>query len=227
MKQRLVEIYFDEFEHTQRFMLCMVAALLIAISVFKLWPVSDKEERISYESIYQEEEILIDNAIVTRQSSLPPPPPKPLVPVPVPDDEVIPEDYDFPDVEDLFDDNELYDESEEIQLGSSEGRLVGDPQQGPRLVKIVEPTISETAKNQNIKAQIIVTFLVGTDGNIEDVFVSEIRLYDGNDYKVVDQIGYGILEATLEAATKWKFIPAKDDGENVKTYVENSFNIGF
>ncbi len=48
-----------------------------------------------------------------------------------------------------------------------------------------------------------------------------------DNFRVVYQIGYGILEATLEAATKWRFIPAKDDGENVKTYVENSFNIGF
>ncbi|MDZ7806946.1 MAG: hypothetical protein U5K71_07510 [Gracilimonas sp.] len=70
--------------------------------------------------------------------------------------------------------------------------------------------------------------MVGADGSVEDAFISEIRLYEGDSFEVVEQIGYGLLEATIEAALKWKFsLPARDNGEPVRTYVENSFNIGF
>ncbi|MFP8488362.1 energy transducer TonB [Gracilimonas sp. Q87] len=206
-------------------MIALIGSLFIFLAIFKLWPASSSEE-VDFLEFYSDEEILIDNAIITRQADSPPPPPKPMVPVPVPNDEIIPEDIEFPDIEDVFAEESF---SELPGRGETSGKaqLVGNPQSPPMLLKIVEPTIPQAVKDQNIKAQIDVTFLVGADGNVEDAFISEIRLFDGDSYKIVDQIGYGLLEATIEAATKWKFSPPRDNGEPVRTYVQNSFNIGF
>lgn len=214
-----------DLDHAQRFMIALIGSLMIILAFFKLWPASPPE-KAEFQEFYADEEILIDNTIITQQADSPPPPPKPMVPVPVPNDEIIPEDIEFPDIDDIPADQST---SEMPGRGETSGKaqLVGDPQTPPMLLKIVEPTIPQAVKEQNIKAQIDVTFLVGANGTVEDAFISEIRLYDGDSFTVVNQIGYGLLEATIEAALKWRFSPARQEGKPVRTYVENSFNIGF
>jgi len=214
-----------DLDHAQRFMIALIGSLMIILAFFKLWPVLPPE-KAEFQEFYADEEILIDNTIITQQADSPPPPPKPMVPVPVPNDEIIPEDIEFPDIDDIPADQST---SEMPGRGETSGKaqLVGDPQTPPMLLKIVEPTIPQAVKDQNIKAQIDVTFLVGVNGTVEDAFISEIRLYEGDSFTVVNQIGYGLLEATIEAALKWRFSPAKQEGKPVRTYVENSFNIGF
>lgn len=225
MINKIRDIYYDELEHQHRFMLSLIYAELIVLMILKLWPAQVAPPE-NFEYSYKDEAIYIERAIVTRQSTAPAAPPKPRVPVPVPNDEVIEEEIDFPEFEDVF--SKLDSDGDQgVSSVGGEGELVGSPERPPGLIRIVEPTTPDAAKRANIKAQIIVTFLVGTEGEVEDAFISEIRLYDGDSYKVVDQIGYGLMEATLEAALKWRFRPARDQGEPVKTYVENSFNIGF
>lgn len=225
MINKIRDIYYSELEHEHRFMFSLICAELILLMILKLWPVQVTTPT-SYDDPFTDEVIYVERAIVTQQMSAPASPPKPEIPIPVPNDEVIEEEIDFPEFEDVFTNFDALGEEGSSETGG-EGEIVGSPEQEPRVVRIVEPTISDVAKRQNIKARIIVTFLVGTNGEIEEAVVSEIRLYSGDSYEVVDQIGYGILEATLEAASKWRFIPARDDGEPVKTYVQNSFNIGF
>lgn len=225
MIQRFVKIYLNDLDHAQRYMIALIGSLMIILACLKLWPVSPPE-KVEFQDFSSNEEILIDNAIITQQADSPPPPPKPMVPVPVPNDEIIPEEIEFPDIEDFSPEESL---TELPGRGETSGKaqLVGDPQTAPMLLKIVEPTVPQAVKDRNIKAQIDVTFLVGADGTVEDAFISEIRLFEGDTYRVVEQIGYGLLEATVEAALKWRFTPARQDGEPVRTYVENSFNIGF
>lgn len=225
MIKTLREIYYGDLNHEHRFMLSLICIELMVIILIKVWPENPKEIT-EYRDTFTDEVIYVEQAIPTRQESAPAAPPRPQIPVPVPDDEVIEEEIDFPEFDDVF--SRIDAEGEE---GSSsvngEGRIVGSPEQPPGLVRIVEPTIPEAAKRADVKALIHVTFLVGLKGEVEEVYINEIRLYDGQEYKVVKQIGYGLMEATLEAAIKWKFRPARDQGEPVKTYVENSFRIGF
>jgi hypothetical protein len=223
--KKIRDIYYDELEHQHRFMLSLIYAELIVLMILKFWPAQVAPPG-NFEYSYNDETIYVERAIVTRQSSAPAAPPKPRIPVPVPNDEVIEEEIDFPEFDDVF--SKLDSDGDQgLSSVGGEGELVGSPERPPGLIRIVEPTTPDAAKRANIKAQIFVTFLVGTDGEVEDAFISEIRLYDGDSYKVVDRIGYGLMEATLEAALKWRFRPARDQGEPVKTYVENSFNIGF
>lgn len=225
MINTLREIYYGEMNHEHRFMLSLICIELLVIILIHIWPEKPREIA-EYRDTFTDEVIYVEQSIPTRQESAPAAPPRPQIPVPVPDDEIIEQEIDFPEFDEIF--SRIDAEGEEGSSSvSGEGRLVGSPEQPPGLVRIVEPTIPEAAKRADIKALIHVTFLVGLKGEVEEVYINEIRLYDGEDYEVVNQIGYGLMEATLEAATKWKFRPARDQGEPVKTYVENSFRIGF
>ncbi|MEX0843792.1 MAG: energy transducer TonB [Balneolaceae bacterium] len=206
-------------------MLSLICTELLILLLIKLWPTFPPEQK-SFPDNFTEDVVFIEKAIVTRQTSAPAAPPKPRIPVPVPNDEIIEEEINFPDFDDIV---SIFDAEgdEGTSLVGGEGDLVGSPEQPPGLIRIVEPTIPDAAKRANLKARIKVTFLVGTNGEVEDAYISEIRVYNGNDYEIVKQIGYGLMEATLDAASKWKFRPARDQGVPVKTYVENSFNIGF
>lgn len=225
MINKIRDIYYGELEYEHRFMLSLICAELILLMILKFWPAQVQAPN-SYEDSFTEEVIYVERSIVTQQTDAPAAPPKPEIPIPVPNDEVIEEEIEFPEFDDIFTNFDALREEGSSETGG-EGKLVGSPEQGPRVVRIIEPTISDIAKRQNIKAQVIVTFLVGVNGEVEEAVVNEIRLYNRDSYEVVEQIGYGILEATLEAANKWRFTPARDEGERVKTYVQNSFNIGF
>lgn len=224
IKKYLNKLY-NEFEHEHRFLISLVCSQLIFIALINFWPKSESDER-EYEEIFRNEEIFVEDAIITRQQTAPASPPKPQTPVPVPNDEIIEEEIDFPDLDDLFTNDPVQIENDMGKVGNEEG-VVGSPEQPPGIVRIVEPTTPDAAKRQNIKAEIMVSFLVGRDGSVEELFISEIRLYNGDSYEVVEEIGYGIMEAVMEAAQKWRFRAAKDEGQPVKTYVRNSFTFGF
>jgi hypothetical protein len=223
---KIRDIYYGELEHEHRFMLSLICAELIIIIILKSWPAYPDAPK-EYQDTFAEEVTYVENAIITKQTSAPPAPPKPRIPVPVPNDQVIEEEIDFPDFEDIMSKYEA-DGEDGFSEAEGEGEFVGSPERSPGLVRIVEPTVPDAAKKADIKVKVLVTFLVGTRGEVEDFYISEIRLFnkDGS-YKKVDQVGYGIMDAVLQAAAKWKFTAAKDQGKPVKTYVENSFNIGF
>jgi outer membrane biosynthesis protein TonB len=174
--------------------------------------------------------VIIEEVVSTRHSSNPPPPPKPLVPVPVPNDEIIPEkEINFEDVnlpsEPLTMDLEGVGQGPEKP--GSEGP-VENPQQPPQIRRIVEPIEPEASRKAGVKAEIMVSMLVDVDGNVADASVTEVRLYtdDGN-AKVVDSIGYGLVDATLKAAFQWKFRPARQNEQPVATYTNQAFSFGF
>ena len=106
--------------------------------------------------------------------------------------------------------------------------MVKSPQLPPSPIKIREPELPKEAKEAKIKAEVVVSFLVGKEGEVQDAFIAEIRMWDKKEesYEVVDYLGYGILEATIEAALFWRFRPAKDKGAAVRTMAEGSFYYG-
>ncbi len=208
-------------------MASVIVAQLIIISVFRLWPEMEYERPV-FDS-FEKEAIIVEEMIVTRQANAPASPPKPQVPIPVPNDEVIEEDIlEFTELDDLLNTDPL---SESITTGQrgDEELISGNPDRPPRVVKIVEPVIPDEAKRAEIKAVIAVNFTVLSDGTVKEAYIAEIRLYDqnGEDYNVVGDIGYGLLEATLEAAYQWRFRPATDDGEKVGAYTQDVFTFGF
>lgn len=225
MIDKIRDIYYGEFKHEHRFMISLICAEIIFLVIIHTWPDLDRPER-DFVDQFEEEVTFVENAIITRQTSAPPAPPKLRIPVPVPNDEIIEEEIDFPEPDDILTPFDA-DGEDGFSEAQGEGEFVGSPERPPGLVRIVEPTIPEAARNADVKAQIIVNFLVGSDGKVVETYISEIRVYSGDKYEVVDQIGFGLMEAVMEAAHKWRFTAARDQGRPVRTYVENSFNIGF
>ncbi|HBZ38746.1 MAG TPA: hypothetical protein DEO59_09820 [Balneola sp.] len=207
-------------------MLSLTISLLIMLSVFKLWP---KIQHTSTSQVYIEpnQEIFIEQSIATKQETAPASPPKPQVPIPVPTDEVIEDEILTLDFEDMLS-LEKIGEGEIGQTGDSDD-AVASPQRPPTPLKIIEPVLPEEARKAKVIAEIYVTFLVDKKGLVEDIFISSMRKYDSNaqNYEVVQEIGYGIMEASLTAAKKWRFNPARDNGKPVKAYTTQVFSFGF
>lgn len=205
----------------------IIVSQLILIAVFRFWPEMEREPRTFPN--FESEAIMVEEMIQTRQANAPASPPKPQVPVPVPTDEIIEEEIlEFPDLKDFLNSREFSESLTTGQRGDEE-RVSGNPDRPPRVVRIVEPPMPEAAKREGIKAVIFVNFLVNSDGTVEEAYISEIRKYDasGENYEVVQDLGYGLLEASLEAAYQWKFRPASERGENVGAYTQNTFTFGF
>lgn len=218
--------FIDTLEHEHIFMFSLILVELFCIALIHLLPNTESETR-QIEYYAPRAEFFVEDVIITKQPTAPASPPRPQVPVPVPNDQIVEEIIEFPDFDDLFSEDPIQIDEDGIGRKGDSGTVVGSPDQPPSVVRIVEPTIPDAAKRANIKAEIIVSFLVDTNGNVEEVIFSEIRIYDGDTYEVVNDIGYGIMEAIMEAASKWRFRPAKHEGEPVKTFVKNSFSIGF
>lgn len=208
-------------------MACVIAAEIIALGFFNLWPVQENSEK-NRDFDFTENAISIEDVVRTKQQSSPPPPPKPQVPIPVPNDKVIEEE--IVELDDL--NITEYSDSLSVAMVGSQGEAdepVTSPQVSPQIIHIVEPTVPEAAKKANLKAEIWVSFLVNKEGRVEEATISQIRMHDREtgDMRTVDTIDYGLTEATLNAALQWKFRPAKNDGEVVKAYTRQIFTFGF
>ncbi len=218
----------DRSVYRLRIMTCIIIAELLAIGVFNFWPVPEQQSEKKKNVTMNEDAVLIDEAVITRQASSPPPPPKPRSPVPVPKDEIIEDEIV------VFDDSNISDFSDSLSTSKlpgteGEGEIASSPQQPPSVIRIVEATTPEAAKEANIKAEVMVNFLVDKQGKVEDVSITQIKVYeDGSDVsRTVQTIGYGITEATLNAALQWKFRPARNNGRPVKAYSKQIFTFGF
>lgn len=212
-----------EFEYRITFSLSLIATQIIFILLFTFWP--DFQDKALTFDDYSANEIELDMVEITRQQNQsPPPPPSPQVPVPRPEDYIV---EDLPDLE--FNDaiNPDYRIHEMPVEEVDSYKVHGNPERPPSVTRIVEPIYPGEARRDTVKAEITVTFLVNGKGEVEEVSISEIRLYnEADDYEIVETIGYGLMEATMDAARKWRFRPARDNGENVRSISLHIFSYG-
>lgn len=207
-------------------MTAIIISQLILICTFKFWP----ETKVSETKIYtfDDSAIIVEEMIITKQSNAPASPPKPQVPIPVPSDIIIEDIVEFPEI-DIFLNTDPLSLLESTGQRGEEERISGNPDRPPKVVKIVEPIIPEEAKQANIKAMILVNFVVLKDGTVKEAYIAEIRKFENNgkDFSIVKDIGFGLLQATIDAAYKWKFRPATENGESVAAYTQEIFSFGF
>lgn len=213
-----------------RILTAVVVAQLLLLVIIKFWPVQASAPRKLQPGDFTEEVLTLESPVITRQSSAPPPPPKPTAPIPKPTDEIIREEItDLTNIQ--FSNNpDPLSTSKIGEQGNSEGPVVGNPQRPPQIVRIVEAATPDAARRANIKAEITVKMLVDTKGDVENVEITEIRRYKGpnsDEYEIVQNINYGLMEVTREAALQWQFHPARDQGEPVKAYTTQIFTFGF
>ena len=74
--------------------------------------------------------------------------------------------------------------------------------QKPSVLRKVEPKYPEAARRANREAVVMVEFTVDVNGRATDIKVAEPK-------------GFGFDEAAIEAIERWRFTPAKKDGESV------------
>ena len=203
----------------------VILSQLIIISVFRLWPASQTE--VNRPIHFEREAFIVEEMIITRQANAPASPPKPQTPIPVPNDEVIEDIIEFPELEELISVDSLSVSTTTGQRGDEE-RISGNPDRVPKPLRIVEATITDAAMKSEIKSMVLVNFLVNSRGIVKDAYIAEIRLYEGesDNFEVVYDLEYGILQDVLEAAFKWKFRPAIEDDEEVGAYIQDAFLIG-
>jgi outer membrane biosynthesis protein TonB len=227
VKKNIKDIINSEVSYKNRILGSIVITELLVISVFTFWPTEDQNK--TYQDIeFSDSEAIIEEVQITSQKSSPPPPPRPQVPIPVPDDEVIEEE---PLTLENIDISEYTDSLSVAGLGreGDSDQVASNPQMPPSVIRIVEPTVPDAAKKADIKAEILVSFLVDKEGQVEEATISQIKLYNegSGNYKIVDNINYGLTEATLEAALQWRFRPAKNQGEPVRAFTKHIFTYGF
>lgn len=205
-------------------LICIIFVQISLIGLIRYWPNIEYNPSLNFE-ITEQELVLLDDIEITRQETSPPPPPRPQLPVPVPSDEIIEIELDID-----FDLNlpELPDLDPGFGTGftGNEDRIVSNPQIPPTVVRIVEASAPEEVPSEiRGKLEMIVNFLVDENGDVEEVSIMEIRLYnDDGTYEELPFVQYGLMDAVLRAAMQWRFRPARQDGERVKAFTRQRFN---
>lgn len=190
-----------------RLELGFILSLLIFISAFKLnIQPSEKQDNLVVDV---QEEVYVEEIVQTKQEMKAPPPPRPIIPVEVPNDEII--------------ENEIIDLDSELDLDASMMELPPPPpkfeeeeeeeeifvvvEQMPELIgglasiqKHIE--YPEMARKAGIEGRVVVQFIIDEEGNVRDPIV-------------VRGIGGGCDEEALKAVRKAKFIPGKQRGKPV------------
>ena len=95
---------------------------------------------------------------------------------------------------------------EEIKLGGGVS--------APRVLFSPEPEYSKVARKAKYQGVCVLSLIVGADGKPRDV-------------QVTRTLGMGLDEKAIEAVKKWKFDPAKKDGQPVaaKIHIEVNFRL--
>ena len=81
--------------------------------------------------------------------------------------------------------------------------------QKPRVLRKVDPKYPESARRAEREGLVEVEFIVGADGRATDIKVIK-----------EEPKGFGFGDAAIEAVNKWRFTPAKKDGQNVPMRVK-------
>jgi protein TonB len=185
-----------------------ILALLIMISAFKIdIDIETQDEQIV---IDRQEEVFVEEIVQTKQEIKAPPPPRPMVPVEVPNDEIIVDDFIDLDAELDLDDsfmelppppppaNDENNEEEEIFIVVEQmPELIGGL---ASLNKHI--TYPEMARRAQIEGRVIVEFIIDKEGNV-------------NNPKIIRGIGGGCDEVALSAVQKVKFKPGMQRGKPV------------
>ena len=184
----------------------IILSLLTIISATKLTiNPSDNTDMMASD---RQEEVYMEEIIQTRQEIKAPPPPRPIVPVSVPNDEIIENEIVNLDAELRMDDFiELPPAPPEMDEEEEEEEIFVVVEQMPELIGglvSIQKHIKypELAVMAGIEGRVVVQFIIDREGNVRDPFV-------------VRGIGGGCDEEALKAVSKAKFIPGKQRGKPV------------
>ncbi|MCY4204243.1 MAG: energy transducer TonB [Bacteroidetes bacterium] len=167
----------------------------------------------------------MEEIVPTRQIRRTPPPPPPLPPVIRPED-VILEDELILDFDPLALTGPPTDTPSLDPIGpSTTGINTSEP---PKPIRVVTPEYPRSAQRRKIRAEIIIAFVVDKHGQVQSPEILErYLLKEGESSRtLVDELGYGLEEAAVNAALRSLFRPARKNGTAVDSNHKLSFKFG-
>ncbi len=202
----------------------MAVALIGSIWIVRFWP--DSARNVNTDGIFDTRGLPIELEMIeqTQQIAKPPPPPAPVPPVVVPDDMVL----EFEELE-VTAEIDIEGDADANAESSLDGpRFVAKADQGPKPIRFVEPEYTEQARKENIKASVLVEVLVDEKGRVIESKIIDRFIYEKKNQPPVPvrRVGFGVEEAALSAADRWRFRPARHGGRVVQTYYTLTFRFG-
>lgn len=214
-----------------RILATLIASLGVLILAFRLWPVEERTAERPYIA-ETKERVPIELIEPTRQTprAAPPPPPA-LPPVEVPDDVPIPEEeLEFEVLETA--------PSTDIALpdlppgpetdGPDEAppTFVARADSRPQVVGAVPPTYPREAERRGIRARVRLRLRIDARGRLQEVEITDRFLLDDDRERRVEEIGYGVEQAVLDAVNRTRFRPGRHEGRPVETYTTITMSVG-
>lgn len=213
-----------ESEYRVRILGALVGVLVVAVGLVHLWPPSLGGERDLPFSDRPQEVIDVEEIVPTTQSEAAPPPPAPLPPVVVPNDVLIEEPMTFDDgplpIADASDDTRL---SPGDTGPPTASRL---PDVDARLVRAVQPDYPAAARDEGVRARVLVAVRVDARGRVSEASVVERWRLSDDVTEAVAALQFGLEDAALDAARRSLFRPAESGGRPVATETTITFTFG-
>lgn len=205
--------------------MCLIAVLLVLVLITKFFPTFQIDRTFEF-TPSSDDFVTLDLIEITQQASSPPTPQRPRVSLEISDIDPT-QDPEF----DLFLDLQTDLVSELVALpgsGTTVGPILSNPQNPPRVTRIVEPVTPHNVLNSDIRVRVTVTFLINTDGSVDEYSVTQLHLLNRatGQFESIESVGDNIIEATLFAAEQWRFRPAMQDGKPVRAYSTHIFSFG-
>jgi len=182
----------------------LIASLILVILLFLLFPTFDLTKKEETEVVFTS--LNIEDIPLTRQGTRRKPPPKPAVPIPS-DDDLIPEDLTIEETELNFD---LV--SEQIGPGLLSGRPAIFQ---PRPVFEVIPEYPQELQKKGIEGFVKLHLYVDKTGRV----IKAIVLENTTNSKIC-------ADASVSAALKCRYIPAKSSGKTVDIWIDRTYTFG-
>lgn len=183
----------------------LIAVLLIFIVAMKM-DFRSKQQKVD---LTQEQEVVkMEDVIQTKQEETPPPPPRPVVPVAVPNDEVIEEQNINLNADINLDQPLEMPPPPKQEKKKDEEDFFVAVEQMPELIgglAKLQKTITypEMARKAGIEGRVIVQFIVTEKGTVENP-------------RVIRGIGGGCDQEALRAVKKARFKPGRQRGKAVR-----------
>ena len=210
-------------------MATMAGSLLLLVAAVNLWPLPGEAEPADMiYTTHGPESIQIEEIVQTSQKRKAPPPAAPLPPIIVPNDQIIEEEpLEFTDSFLPIEDPGI---DEDVSPGLPEGATTtARVNTVPKPVRVKLPEYTKEAKKKKIRAEVVFELLIDEKGRVKESTIVErflIGKNEGDPKQPIDQLGYGIEEALLAAATDWLFRPARKDGVPVSAYHRITLAVG-
>ncbi len=195
----------------------MAVALLLVGGLFRWWPAPGPDASPPRVGSEPDRLVAIEEIVQTRQQQVaaPPPPPPPMLP-PVEAEEIEIEEMELSLQAPLPIAPPSPIPADPVEGADEPAQASQGPTRGPQRVRGGQPEYPREAKRRGIEAEIRLQVMVEPNGAVTEMEIVDRKLIDDGRRTTVDELGYGLEQAALDAAREWRFRPALENGKRVR-----------